>query len=348
MEKERLFGVQYLRGIAALMVAYYHLVDQIPAFSHALSFTRVLNTRRLSSGVDIFFVISGLIMYVTGRNLSIGDYARRRLTRILPLYWALTLAVCAIAALDAATLHRTDVTAEYTIKSLFFVPYHNPTQQGLLFPLLAPGWTLNYEMAFYALFALVLLLPRYRMRTVTVVLLATTIVGMLWPHPEMLSILGFYTSSRLALFAAGIILGWLHRNKWLRISRPFCAALILAGLWGVLTDWTPVASSRWAELASAIAVVTGTVAWEQQFGIPRWRIPLLLGDASYSLYLAHLFAFGLVRTLWRHVDGVPWAFAAVSMMAAVVLALVTYRLIERPAVRLFGPARPLQPAPQPT
>lgn len=347
MGKEKLVGVQYLRAIAALMVAYYHLVDQIPAFAHTLSFSSVLSSQRLSAGVDIFFVISGFIMYVTGRDLSAGEYAWRRLVRIVPLYWALTLVVCAIAVLDAATLHRTDVTAEYAIKSLLFLPYHNPTQQDLLFPLLAPGWTLNYEMAFYALFALALLLPRYRMRAVCFVLLALTLAGMLRARPEMLSISGFYTSSRLALFAAGITLGWLHGTRRLHISRVLCAALILAGFWGVLTDWTPVESSRWAELASATAIVTGVLAWEQQFGLPRLRIPLLLGDASYSIYLAHLFAFGLVRSIWSHVDGLPWAFATASMMAAVALALVTYRLIERPALRLLSGTRQPQAAAHP-
>jgi exopolysaccharide production protein ExoZ len=334
-EKSKLVGVQYLRAIAALMVAYYHLIDQIPAYSHELSFARAVTSRRLPGGVDIFFVISGFIMYFTGRKLSAGEFAWRRLARIVPLYWVLTLAVCGLALADGAMLHRTDVTVEYAAKSMLFIPYTNPVQSGFLFPLLVPGWTLNYEMAFYALFALGLLLPRYRMRFVVGVLGLLVASGVILRQPEMLSISGFYTSGILSLFAAGMILGWACTRGALRVPRWLCGSLLLAGCWGLLTDWEPVASDRWAEFASATAIVVAVVAWEQRFGMPQWRLPLLIGDASYSIYLAHLFAFGMVRSAWKHADGPAWAFAMIAMSAAIVLALVTYHAVERPSLRLL-------------
>lgn len=330
--KKKLIGVQYLRAVAALMVAYYHLIGQIPPYSPDFSFAHFLSSQRLPTGVDIFFVISGFIMYVTGRGLSAGEFASRRFTRIVPLYWILTLAICAIAMLDAAALRRTDVTIEYAAKSLLFIPYHNPGEHNLLFPMLVPGWTLNYEMAFYALFGVALLLPKYRMRTLVILLLVLVAGGMIWSRPEMFDRWGFYTSNRLALFAAGIVLGGIYTAGILQIPRLLCGGLVLAGFWGALTNWQPVATDRWLELASAVAIVVGVVAWEGQFGIPRWRVPLLLGDASYSIYLAHPFAFGITRTAWRHLNGPPWAFAILSMLVAIALAIATYRLIEQPTV----------------
>jgi exopolysaccharide production protein ExoZ len=338
-EKDKLIGVQYLRAIAALMVAYYHLISQIPAFSGALSFTRVVTTQRLFSGIDIFFVISGFIMYVTARKLSAGEFAWRRLIRIVPLYWILTLALCAMAMLDAANVHHADITPGHVLKSLLFIPYHNPAQGGMLWPALVPGWTLNYEMAFYALFAGSLLLPKYRTRTVVAVLAAAVVAGAIWSRSETLSVWGFYTSNRVGLFAAGMVLGRAYGSGTLRMPRWLCVALVLVGFWGVLSDWPPVATDRSIELVSSIAIVLGVLAWERQFGMPRWRPALWLGDASYSIYLAHLFAFGIVRSLWKHVEGPAWEFAAISMAAAIVFGILTYSMLERPSLQLLRQVR---------
>lgn len=388
MQKAKVLGIQYLRAGAALMVAYYHLQSQIPAFTPALSFDRVINSAHLSSGVYVFFVISGFIMYVTGRKLSAAEFVRRRLVRILPLYWSVTLAVSLIAVLAPHAVHRTDVTAEYVAKSMLFVPYANPTQHALLFPILVPGWSLNYEMAFYALFALGLLAPaRWRMAIVGGVLGTCVTAGLLRSRPEMFSVWGFYTSSRLLLFAAGIGLGmvytrlrprsaptmtlgapWAAANgvHWLRtadgspwkgrckkgdtlvtdarpqLPRAVCAALVLVGLWMILGDFG--AFTRSAQSWGSVEIVAGAVAWEYQYGLPRWRALLLLGDASYSIYLIHIFAFGFTRELWLHLHGraaaEPALFAAFSMLVAVGFGLITYHSIERPALAIL--TRPRQ------
>jgi len=348
--KEKLLGVQYLRATAALMVAYFHLVNIQPA----LAFEGALNSSRLPAGVWIFFVISGFIMYVTARNLSPAQFVWRRIVRIVPLYWVLTLAVCVIAAMAPWALHRTDVTAGTLARSLLFIPYHNTTQRGLLFPLLVPGWTLNYEMAFYALFALALFARRYCAWIAVSALCLLAAVGMLHARPMMSTFSGFYLSRRLLLFAAGIVLALTYER--IRLPRVLCAALILAGFWLLLANWQVAGAGHAADFFGATAIVLGAVAWERQFGMPKLRALLLLGDASYSIYLVHLFAFGVTREIWKQMRwegaaSVP-AFGIVSMAAAVGLALVTYRLIERPALRLLTRGRrqirqdvaPLRPA----
>jgi len=352
-EKKKLVGVQYLRGIAALMVAYFHLRTQIPAFTADLSFDRVLNSDHLSTGVYVFFVISGFIMYVTGRNLSASDFVRRRLVRILPLYWSLTLAVCAVAILAPHLVHRTDVTAEYVAKSMLFVPYSNPSQDQLLYPVLVPGWSLNYEMGFYALFAAALLAPRqWRTWIITGALGICALAGVIHSRSEVLNVWGFYTSSRLLLFAAGIGLGVAYTR--LRLSRWVCAGLVLAGFWMILGDGLTGKALRLEEFLGSVAIVAGLAVWEHQYGLPTIRALLLLGDASYSLYLVHIFVFGITRTIWRHlhVHGAA-AFATFSMLAAVGAALMTYTLIEVPSIALLkgrlwsGVKRPEIVAPNP-
>lgn len=331
-----------------MMVAYFHLRAQVPEFARDLSFHWIVDSDRLSSGVSIFFVISGFIMYVTGRKLTAANFIRRRIARILPLYWSITLAVCAVAIAAPHAVRRTDVTLEYLAKSLFFIPYHNPTQLGLLFPILVPGWSLNYEIAFYALFSVALLAPpRWRTSIIGGALGTCALAGSLRPRPELLDIWGFYTSSQLLLFAAGIALGALYTQLQARaaegvrpqLPRWACAGLALIGFWMILGDWP----GQVMGLTGSVAIVTGIVAWEHQYGLPRWRGLLLLGDASYSLYLVHLVAFGITRALWGHLGahGALGAagFAATSMVAAVSLALVTYRFIELPALAMLTAGR---------
>ena len=80
------------------------------------------------AGVDIFFVISGFIMWVTthDRRTTPLQFLTNRIVRIVPLYWLLTLTVAA-ACLIAPSLFRGVVLApEHVVKSLFFIPTSNP------------------------------------------------------------------------------------------------------------------------------------------------------------------------------------------------------------------------------
>lgn len=323
------------------MVVYYHLVGEIPALTRYFRFDTIVDSAHLWSGVCVFFVISGFVMYVTGRKLKPVGFAWKRVARIIPLYWSVTLAVCALALADPHMLHRTDLTAEYLLKSLLFVPYANPAHGGELFPILVPGWTLNYEMAFYALFAVTLFAPAtWRAWLISAAISAGAILGVLYPQERMYSIWGFYTGVIILLFAAGVLMGAAYirirdRNLDLHVPGWVCAASIVLGFWMILADHPHF--PLW-QLAGSVTIVGATVVWEHQHGLPRWRVPLLLGDASYSIYLVHLFAFGLVRAVWNHLHvGNALVFAILAVGTAIALALVTYQLIERPSLALLTP-----------
>ena len=102
-------------------------------------------------GVDIFFVISGFIMmYVTENNQK--NFLIKRIIRIVPLYWILTLGVFSIAIFYPDLLNNTTANFEHLIKSLFFVPFDKNSSGH--FPILFLGWTLNFEIIFYILFSI--------------------------------------------------------------------------------------------------------------------------------------------------------------------------------------------------
>src|ERR1041385_2180302 len=131
-------------------------------------------------GLDLFFVISGFVMvYSSERLFGRADAPRifmlRRIARIVPLYWAMTLVVLAYFLLA----HGRDMLfALYPpgniLASFLFYPY--PRGDGALVPLHALGWTLNYEMFFYVVFAALICLSREIAVTAIVALFCTLAV----------------------------------------------------------------------------------------------------------------------------------------------------------------------------
>src|SRR5688572_9349206 len=116
-----------------------------------------------AAGVDLFFVISGFVMVYSseslfGRREGPLRFLLRRLARIAPLYWAVTIAIILyIYAAHGSKLFEIYSPASL-IASFLFYPY--PRLDGLAFPVHLLGWTLNYEMFFYAVFAAAIVLPR--------------------------------------------------------------------------------------------------------------------------------------------------------------------------------------------
>jgi exopolysaccharide production protein ExoZ len=348
-DKKKLLGVQYLRAIAALMVACLHLGDQTPLYSGYLTFTWPFRSAGLGSGVDIFFVISGFVMYVTALENEPGQFIWRRIARIVPLYWLLTIAVAVLAVALPGVMQGTDFSPRFLIESLAFIPYSNPWQHGQIFPMLVPGWSLNFEMFFYALFAGALFCPlRWRLPTIIITIGALWAVGRAFPQLATSAAGATYTAPLLILFIAGMLLGWAYRRGALRLPPAAAGVLLLAGFAVMLSPW---GANFEVNCCAAMAMVAGAVAFDAMGATPRIAWLMLLGDASYSLYLLHLFVFGITRVVWNHLQlrGPVGAasFAVVSLLLAAAPANLSYRVIELPALTLLTRRRlPRAPAPR--
>jgi exopolysaccharide production protein ExoZ len=195
-------SVQYLRGLAAMLVVWYHAATQIP------SNVPFIPGEFGKYGVDLFFAISGFIMLVTtwDKPMTPVQFMRHRIRRIVPLYWLVTLTLVAAMALRSSA----SLTGAAVVKSLLFVPYVSLAWSGpgLLHirPVLMQGWTLSYEMFFYVLFAALLLVNReLRLILMVGILSALVLAGNLF-HPNAAP-LQVYTDPRLLEFAVGMILG---------------------------------------------------------------------------------------------------------------------------------------------
>jgi peptidoglycan/LPS O-acetylase OafA/YrhL len=141
----KLLNVQGLRAYGALAVAFYHT-------GFTLGHGRSIG----SFGVGIFFVISGFIMAMICHT-NPEHFLARRVARIVPLYWLLTLVIFFIASVAPRMLGAATANPVFLVKSLLFIPYFH---HDAFFPILFLGWSLNYEIHFYVLIAAALLISR--------------------------------------------------------------------------------------------------------------------------------------------------------------------------------------------
>ena len=344
-------GVQVLRAVAALMVVLHHAeLGLLLGFG----LPRPAAFGVGSAGVDVFFVISGFIMLVSSRRLFGAEggartFLMRRLIRIVPLYWAVTTIYVAAFLLVPAAFDRT-VSGGTMLASYLFWPHVG--QDGTMHPALVVGWTLNYEMFFYVLFALAVGLPRHSaVRAVVAALAATVILAA--ATAGRLPPLAFWGEPIVLEFAAGIGLGLAYERRAclpLPVAVAAVGAAIIAFAWQIGQP-IPNGWPRLALYGLPALLLVGAVALARPTGI-RLPAPLVvLGDASYSLYLVHLLVLTATRLVARRLGFTPTTladevlFVAIGCVAAILAAILSYVLFERPVTRLLrGRIDPPRPA----
>ena len=346
----KLAHLQVLRGLAASLVVVDHSLERL-VYLGALG-EDWLPRAYLSGwlGVATFFVISGLIMYRTsaddfGAPGAAVRFSSRRLIRVVPMYWIATFAVVL-----GKLVSDSGITLRHLWMSLFFVPYAEGGE-SVMRPLLGVGWTLNYEMGFYLLFALALTLPaRWSLRVLLLTLPALVALGGLshsllnWVDPT--TWLGFYTSPLILLFAAGVALGYFetHARRWPSVRRPVtvAAALLAAGsaLSVLFSVRFPLPLPQQAALG--LVCLAAVAACTSRADVPTSRLVRVLervGDASYSTYLFHIFIVVAIGEAWSHISPhIPGPLGSVVFLLTVVLAAnvagrVMFTSVERPLTR---------------
>ena len=347
---QTLQNVEALRGVAVLLVVLFHLYGME---THYVAGVHLLPTflRMGRGGVDLFFVISGVVMVVStrGRPGEPGRFLLRRVLRIYPLYWFFSLLTLTVYVLPAAAENSVWRDANLLASFLLW-----PQEKA---PLLSVGWTLWHELYFYLVFAALIGGRRPRLVRGVVAWSAFVAVGGLayatFIEPAGWPLLRIATDPLTFEFVAGCLIGWRLGRGGLRGG----AAALLCGI-GLgcvaavvypegLTDSLP---DRWARAAllgvPAALVVYGAVALDAERGwrFPRWLV--LVGAASYSIYLSHMLVLAVGRRAWflvvpnGHVasggvlDGADNVVAIAVLLAAVLATgAASYRLLERPLMQ---------------
>ncbi|MGB3457099.1 MAG: acyltransferase [Litorimonas sp.] len=338
----RLDWVQALRGLAALLVLVSHLA-QIEARSVASPLLPP-SAEWGKMGVDLFFVISGFIMvYVTrdwqgASGRRVPEFLFARASRIYPLYWIVSAALLGVWLVRPDLVFSSSPNEPQLLNSVLLVPAY-------AYPMLEVGWTLVYEMMFYILFALLLILPA-RLRVMGLLAWAAIVATGYIAGAQSGSALLFHLFSPLVLeFIAGALCGFV----FLRVegTRRLGLGLAVAGLAGLLL-WFGIGGTFedqgprvWRLTLPGCALVLGA-AWLDRHGMAAPRLAVQLGDWSYSLYLTHLLSLALIGKLWvlAGLSGAPTlVFLGTATLIAVGVAALTYRWIEVPLIARARGAR---------
>ena len=341
---ETVVAIQYLRAVAAGLIAFQHAMG-IPVFAHyAAHFGTV--------GVDLFFVISGFIMWTTTETSRRGPvrFWLARLVRIVPLYWAFTTLYLAAALITPESFYVVHLEAAHIIKSYLFVPAMHPNI-GLIAPVYTLGWTLNYEMFFYLLFGLCLLVPWPRLRfSVLAVAFLLLVAGGLLVQPQG-AVARTYTDPIMLEFLAGVMLAILA--PLLMRYGTIAGLLLLAGavMWvAVVYGYGFVPDRIVSHGIPAVAAVAGALMIERAARARPSRFWLMLGDASYSIYLAHPFAQRVLLIAVNRTVSLAAVSPTLYILGAFVVGIAggvaCHFLVERPLLiagrKLIGRTQPMR------
>lgn len=360
-----LLNVQIGRAVAAIMVVLFHIASsekKDTSFHTAVEPFYYFGF----SGVDLFFVISGFIIYWTGRNyMAPSDgawnisgsrtFLWHRISRIYPVYILFALVVLlllTVAKSNALSL----ITPESVFREITIM-----LNAGRHFILLPVAWTLAYELYFYFMFSVYILLPRsiaslfWRAAIAAHIILMTFYSS--WSSES--GILAFIVNPLHMEFFFGVLIGIAASKSKLNLGWLSCVAG--CGLFAVgaaITFYLERQSSVEGftrlftfGLGSAF-VLAGLVALELRRPTHVPKIFTMLGDASYSIYLCHLIILAIIRNLVaRFYPNSYWAHAVSILVViglVILIGMLSYKFVERPTMRILrriGPkAVPALPA----
>ncbi len=320
MQQKRSFlRIQILRFLAAAFVVAYHAQITILSYYGGARPYPVLELGVY--GVDLFFVISGFIIVFIGttKEKTAGVFFRRRIERVVPMYFLMTLGMFALTHVPG--LARNEAASPFDlIQSLTFTTW---TDGPEAYPVLNVGWTLEYEMLFYVIATIAMAVTKRVWIGTAFVMLALVVTG---------RGTSFFLQNPIIIeFVFGMTIG-----AFLYDRRAF--PWMLAGTALVMIT-LPISGAAWRVWAFGLPSA-GVVALAIYLDLRRryegsW-LPAL-GNASYSIYLVHVVAISFVCKVASVV--VPRLSTAVAVPAisafAILVGYLTYRLIERNLTLFF-------------
>lgn len=346
----KLYSIQVLRGLACVAVVLSHAMakakDQI-LFELPEVFDFNYNIIIFGHfGVDLFFVLSGFIIFlIHGNDFSqpklIKPFIYSRISRVVPIYWLLTcLSLLLLFYMPELFKHRSELELSWVISSFFFIP--SSTSYGVDTPLLGVGWTLNYEIFFYALFALCLFFKKkyvlyfFSMYSLLILCFADYDQKTTTSYKELI------LSPLIIEFIFGMIAGLIYLNfktalnkvKWL--SLLFALSLLLYSIFNIPHTYIDRVF-LWG-LGSLFLVLYCSVI-NMRVDTHIKSIAVKLGDMSYSAYLLQVFTLPFFTKVFSIFKVNMWLdFWSFSFIITILTLLISYsfhKIIEKPLTLYF-------------
>lgn len=329
MKREKLIGLQILRGVAAWLVVMRHVNQEYFDYNPPIKFLSIFNYG--SFGVDIFFVLSGFIMYYSVKHNKKGgvSFFLDRFFRIFPVYWFMTVLLIISSLILPNSSYGTSFTYESLLKSFFLIPHENPSGFGN-FPFLSVGWTLIYEMFFYVILSISLIIYKKRALIITVTLL--TILPILLGNHNLLGSSNFL----LIEFVTGVIIAYIYslistKKYYKKIQKPQVAILLLI----TTIIFCSIAIYKAGFLATRIVcanllVFNFLIVEHLVRQVKRFKTIVFLGDISYSTYLIHYIILGWFYVPFSFTDNLLIKFLIILIFfySVYVLSKLSYKYIE--------------------
>jgi peptidoglycan/LPS O-acetylase OafA/YrhL len=329
-------NIQTLRFVAAAFILVNHVQHEVHDLGIQPGFVR-WTPIIWSIGVDIFFVISGFMMYLlmnegAGKPGAARYFLLRRFVRVVPSYWLFTTLMLLAIFLFSGSVSQQTPTITEVITSYSFVPW--PQESGAMRPVLALGWTLNYEIFFYLACALSML----HSRGTAILAGGLILLTMLSPLVPDLFVLRFWTDPIILDFVAGLALGKLYLGGN-RIT-PLAAAALIASAVAVSLAFANarigLALPRPIALGVPALMICAAFALSPDFfgNGPVGRAIRVAGDASYALYLSHPFTIAIVAICWKPLAPAdPLSFVIVASAGAIAVSVLLHQALEKPWLR---------------
>lgn len=343
----KIYSLQILRAFAAWLVVYHHYMQLFHNFESKTLIGSVMSTRG-SFGVDLFFILSGLVMYLVSQNTGITatSFFVKRISRVAPAYWFYTSILIVLLFIFPKEFGFTSFNGESLIKSYFLVPSQNPSGIGL-YPVLTVGWTLILEMAFYTILAISIgIAKKY-----SIIICSSLVIflSLFFPEGNLYSkVLG---GSQICQFLFGFAIGFYFRSdifkrinnlfpSYIQVSVLLIVSLImLSGVLGFGLIHKTIAAS---------CIVLSCILLESRISYSNWLAKFLIrsGDYSYSIYLSHVLVLGVLL----HFSGNDFSmFQEVGILLTLTVIIhyissLSYKYIENGSVprilnRIFIPQK---------
>ncbi|MFF7686638.1 acyltransferase family protein [Streptomyces syringium] len=336
--KGRLRALDGLRLLAALMVALYHYggrggeVEQAWGASPRREFPTLSGVFAYGClGVQIFFVISGFVICMSGWGRPLRSFFASRVSRLYPAYWA-AIALVTLAFALPWVAYRT-VSPSDLLVNLTMLQQPVGAQR-----VLGVCWTLWAELRFYALFALFVVLPGATRRRVVLFCAVWTLATVVTTasHVEVLRVV--VMPEHASFFIGGIGLYLIHRFGHDALAWGIVAVSFLIGQhYAVAGLWHPPGPQYFSYrspyviiavvavgYAAVAAVAVGRLHWAN------WRWLTVAGALTYPFYLVHEhLGWVVIGGLHRGLRIPSYAAFPLTIALMLLLAWVLHRWVEQ-------------------
>ena len=311
-------NLQILRAFAAINVVIFHIIDISTAYGFEASNLSLLRGWG-ANGVDVFFVLSGFVMLHTQlqKKRTAWNFFKLRLIRIIPIYWFVTmLVIFSNFLVNPSNFNSTRPSVEMILQSLFFL---SQAISGNI-PILGVGWTLEWEMLFYLIFAFSLIFSKWNKSYMFIIIFFIfTIIA---------------TSEFIIIeFLFGMLIAYLYGHHTLDHKKGLAIAIL--GFVFLMCSINQLDSEYYHRVIiwglPSFLIIFGLVYAEQ------YKSPLLeyLGNASYSIYLIH---FLFIIVFYKFISNVSIVLnndllALLCLIGSILCGAILYSFIEKPLTK---------------